>query len=83
MTFLHSGPQSCLCSRTEECSVSEDNEVEIIPDILQVTEILDLFFVIMETKLGSSVGVECDVLLQESECQELCAANQDCAYYTW
>ena len=81
MTFPHSGPRSCLCSRSEECSVSEDNEVEIIPDILQVTKILDLFFVIMETKLGRSV--ECDVLLQESECQELCAANQDCAYYTW
>ena len=79
IAILHSGPQDCLCSRTEECSVSEDNEVEVFPNILQVTEILDLLFVITEAKLGS---VKFDVL-QESECQELCAANQDCAYYTW
>ena len=53
--------------------------MEAFPNILQVTEILDLLFVITEAKLGS---VKFDVL-QESECQELCAANQDCAYYTW
>ena len=79
MTFPHSGPRSCLCSKTELCSVSEDNEVEVFPNILQVTEILDLLFVITEVKIGS---VKFDVL-QESECQELCAANQDCAFYTW
>ena len=79
MTFPHSGPRSCLCSKTELCSVSEDNEVEFVPNIVQVTEILDLLFVITEVNLGS---VKFDVL-QESECQELCAANQDCAYYTW
>ena len=54
--------------------------MEVFPNILQVTEILGLLFVITEVKLGS---VESDVLLQESECQELCAANQDCVYYTW
>ena len=53
--------------------------MEVFPNILQVTKILDLLFVITEVKLGS---VKFDVL-QESECQELCAANQDCAYYTW
>ena len=79
MTFAHSGPRSCLCSKTELCSVSEDNEVEVFPNILQVTEILDILFVITEANLSS---LKFDVL-QESECQELCAANQDCAYYTW
>ena len=54
--------------------------MEVFPNILQVTEILDLLFVITEANLSS---MKFDVLMQESECQELCAANQDCAYYTW
>ena len=80
ITFPHSGPRSCLCSKTELCSVSEDNEVEVFLNILQVTEILGLLLVITEVKLSST---KCDVMLQESGYQELCAANQDCAYYTW
>ena len=54
--------------------------MEVFPNILQVTEKLGLLFVMTEVKLSTT---KCDVLLQESECQELCAANQDCAYYTW
>ena len=86
----------CMCSVTERCLVTEDNMVLILPYILQVLHLstplkfphfsnfrelivsiktLFLFF--------SIISIKCDVLLQESECQEQCAANQDCAYYTW
>merc|ERR1719394_2337335 len=49
-----SGPPSCLCSKTEECQMSEDNELEVITNIYE-----------------------------ERDCQDLCAANSDCAFYTW
>ena len=49
-----SGPSSCLCSRVEDCLVDGDNEVDLVPNVLE-----------------------------ETLCQELCAANQDCSFYTW
>ena len=54
LTLLFSGPTTCLCSRVEECYVNGDNEVDLVPNVLE-----------------------------ETLCQELCAANQDCSFYTW
>ena len=34
-----SGAQSCLCSKTEECEITEDNELEVVPNVTQVREI--------------------------------------------
>ena len=66
---LCSGSPSCLCSRTEACEISGDNELDFVPDVGEVTERLP-------DKTDHSN-------LQEELCQDLCAANQDCHYYTW
>ena len=31
-----SGPPSCLCSKTEQCEISGDNEIDFVPDIKKV-----------------------------------------------
>ena len=31
-----SGPPSCLCSNVEACHITEDNELELVPDITEV-----------------------------------------------
>ena len=31
-----SGPPSCLCSKTEECEITGDNELDVVPNITQV-----------------------------------------------
>ena len=35
----HSGPRNCLCSRTEECSVSGDNELDFVPEVSKVMKL--------------------------------------------
>ena len=33
-----SGPPSCLCSKTEECQTTGDNELAVVPNITQVRQ---------------------------------------------
>ena len=33
---LHSGPPSCLCSKTEQCEITGENEVNVVPNISEV-----------------------------------------------
>merc|ERR1711953_865606 len=49
-----SGPPSCLCSKPEQCEITEDNELDVVPSVVE-----------------------------EFLCQEMCAANAGCGYYTW
>ena len=34
---LLSGPPSCLCSKIEQCEITEDNELDVVPNITEVT----------------------------------------------
>ena len=69
---LLSGPPSCLCSKTEQCEITGDNEIDVVPNITEVKH-LDL--------LSGDLVTYCNV--QEEDCQELCATNPQCGYYTW
>ena len=42
LTSERSGPSTCLCSKLEACKVNEDNEVEVVPDVTEVTKNKDL-----------------------------------------
>ena len=54
-----------------ECEYTADNEVDVLPDIFQV-------------KLFKLQEINILILhFQEETCQELCATNQECGYYTW
>ena len=33
---LLSGPPSCLCSKIEQCEITEDNELDVVPNITEV-----------------------------------------------
>ena len=35
--LYNSGPRSCLCSKPEACEISEDNEVDLQPDVTTVS----------------------------------------------
>ena len=71
MTLNLSGPLSCLCSEIAACEYMADNEVDVLPDIFQVK----LF------KLPERITLSFH--FQEETCQELCATNPECGYYTW
>ena len=66
-----SGPPSCLCSKTEQCEVTGDNELEVVPNVTRVRG------------QRSSETKSSQVIVQEEDCQELCATNPQCGYYTW
>ena len=34
--IFNSGLPSCLCSKTEECEITADNELDVVPNITQV-----------------------------------------------
>ena len=34
---IFSGPPSCLCSKPEQCEITEDNELDVVPYVAEVT----------------------------------------------
>ena len=34
--LISSGPSSCLCSKPEECEISGDNELDVVPNVAEV-----------------------------------------------
>ena len=42
LTVVLSGPRSCLCSELEECEVTADNELDIVPQVSQVENISEI-----------------------------------------
>ena len=36
-----SGPPSCLCSKVEECEVTGDNQIDLIPNVFKVKTLLN------------------------------------------
>ena len=70
LSLPFSGPPTCLCSRVEECLAYGDNELELVPNIAEVR--------IVTVRLKPSI-----LSVQEIICRDLCAANSDCAFYTW
>ena len=70
---LLSGTPSCLCSEIEECEITEENEVDVVPNVTEVKALNSHLALQNSTKYN----------VQEEDCQELCAANPECGYYTW
>ena len=35
--IIFSGPPSCLCSKPEQCEITEDNELDVVPYVAEVT----------------------------------------------
>ena len=69
---IFSGPPSCLCSKPEQCEITEDNELDVVPSVVEV-----------EMKIFQIFYFNIFLLFQEFLCQEMCAANAGCGYYTW
>ena len=65
---IFSGAPSCLCSKPEQCEITEDNELDVVPYVAEVTmKIFQIFhfdiliFTIPGDSLSGVVRCECRV----------------------
>ena len=65
---IFSGPPSCLCSKPEECEITGDNELDVVPSVAEVTMkifqifLLNIFiFTMPGVSVSGDVRYECRV----------------------
>ena len=60
--IINSGPPSCLCSKPEQCEITEDNELDVVPSVVEVKmKIFQIFHFNISIFIMPGVSVSGDV----------------------